>query len=210
MAEDRKSYTREKLQDRRLAMIKATQACIVEGGISQATVRHIAAHAGITPGLIRHYFPSKDDLLCEAYRYTMREMTVDSVAAVGNHGSSAISRLHQFVTAVLSPPVMSSRQHQLWVSFTSVMRSIPGFAQVHQESYLEFRRECSRLVSDVLTEQKRSCTKREVEQLAIALNAQLDGLWLEGCLANPLFDTDEVAQIGIRSVNALLGLPVDA
>ncbi len=36
------------------------------------------------------------------------------------------------------------------------------------------------------------------------LNAQLDALWLEGCLATELFDTDALAQIGIRSINALL------
>ncbi len=206
MSQGRKCFKRENEQDRRLALIQAAQTCIVDGGIQRATVRHIAAQAGVTPGLIRHYFPSKDALLCEAYRHTMREMTVHSVVGLEDLEGGAIVRLHQFIRAVLSAPVMSARQHQLWASFTSVMRSIPDFARVHQESYLEFRRECSRLVHDVLIEQKRPCNERQIEQLAIAVNAQLDGLWLEGGLATELFDTDEIAQIGIRSINALLAI----
>ncbi len=204
MNQGRKCFKRKNEQDRRLALIQAAQTCIVEGGIQRATVRHIAAQAGVTPGLIRHYFPSKEVLLCEAYRHTMREMTEHSVVGLEDQEGGAIVRLHQFIRAVLSPPVMSARQHQLWASFTSLMRSIPDFAQVHQESYLEFRRECRRLVRDALIEQQLACNERQVEQLAVAVNAQLDGLWLEGCLASDLFDTDELAQIGIRSINALL------
>jgi len=210
MTQGRKGFTRKNEQDRRLAFVQATQACIVEGGIQQATVRHIAAQAGVTPGLIRHYFPSKDDLLCEAYRHTMREMTVHSVGALEELSGGAVARLHEFIRAVLSPPVMTARQHQLWASFTSLVRSIPGFAQIHQESYLEFRRECSRLVADVLLEQQRPCSASELEQLAVAVNALLDGLWIEGCLATELFDTDEIAQIGIRSINALLAIAPQA
>lgn len=204
MSQDRKRFRRKKEPDRRRALIEATQTCIVEGGIQRATVRHIATQAGVTPGLIRHYFPSKDQLLCEAYRHTMREMTMHSVVALEKLEGGAVVHLHRFIEAVLSPPVMSARQHQLWASFTSLMRSVSGFAQVHQESYLEFRCECSRLVRNVLIEQQRVCDERQVDQLAVAVNAQLDGLWLEGCLATELFDAGEIAQIGIRSINALL------
>ncbi|ASJ74787.1 TetR/AcrR family transcriptional regulator [Granulosicoccus antarcticus] len=204
MSQGRKCFKRENEEDRKLALIQAAQTCIVEGGIQWATVRNIAAQAGVTPGLIRHYFPSKDALLCEAYRHTMWEMTAHSVVGLEDLEGGATVRLHQFIKAVLSPPVMSARQHQLWASFTSLMRSIPDFAQVHQESYLEFRRECRQLVRDVLIEQQRVCKEREIEQLAVALNAQLDGLWLEGCLASELFDADELVQIGIRSIDALL------
>lgn len=206
MTQQRKNFRRGSEQERRLDLIQATQACIVEGGIRRATVRRIAAEAGVTPGLIRHYFPGKDELLCEAYRYTMAEMTSQSVAALEGFDGSAVERLHVFVRSALSAPGTSPRQHQLWASFTSLMRSMPALAQVHRESYLEFRQECSKLVTGVLVEQGKSTDERKIERLAIAVNALLDGLWLEGCLATELFDSDEISAIGVRSVDALLGL----
>lgn len=206
MGESRKSFRRGSEDERRLDLIRATQACIVEGGVRHATVRRIAEIADVTPGLIRHYFPGIDELLCEAYRYTMREMTVQSVVPEQTGVGSAVERLHGFIRNTLSEPVMSPRQHQLWASFTSLMRSKPAFAQVHQESYLEFRRECSALVEAVMREQQRAISAREIEQLAVAVNAQLDGLWLEGCLATELFDAGEIAAIGISSIDALLGI----
>ena len=209
MSQQRKNFRRGSEQERRLDLIQATQACIVEGGIRRATVRKIAAEAGVTPGLIRHYFPGKDELLCEAYRYTMSEMTLHSVLAVQQDSDSAVERLHLFVRTTLSAPVMSPRQHQLWASFTSLMRSMPALAQVHRESYLEFRQECSKLVASVLLEHGQSVGEQKIERLAIAVNALLDGLWLEGCLAVDLFDAGEIAAIGVRSVDDLLGLPED-
>jgi len=206
MAEPRKSFRRGTEQERKLSLIRAAQACVIDGGIRRATVRRIAAVAEVTPGLIRHYFPGKDELLREAYRHTMREMTEHCVDSLEDFEGGAVERLHQFVRSTLSAPVMSAQQHQLWASFTSLTGSMPAFAQVHQESYLDFRRECSRLVQDVLIEQQQSYSAREVEQIAVAVNAQLDGLWLEGCLAIELFDAGEIAQIGIRSVDALLRL----
>ena len=56
MAEDRKPYRREAEDKRRQALIAATLALVSEGGARQATVRAIAERAGVTAGLIRHYF----------------------------------------------------------------------------------------------------------------------------------------------------------
>ena len=41
---------------------------------------------------------------------------------------------------------------------------------------------------------------------AIAINGVIDGLWIEGCLAGEMFETGELARIGIAAVEALLGL----
>ncbi len=206
MSQNRKNYRRGSEEERRMELILATQACIVEGGIRQATVRKIAAAAGVTPGLIRHYFPDKDDLFCATYKFTMTEMARLPVLAAQDIEAGAIERLHLFVRASLSSPVMSPRHHQLWASFTSLMRSVPALAAVHRDSYLEFRQECGSLVAEVLREQRQAVSTRKLDQLAAAVNAVLDGLWLEGCLASDLFEAGEIADIGIRSVDALLGI----
>ncbi len=206
MTTNKRSYYRGSEQERSQTLIRATQECIVQGGIRKATIRSIAAEARVTPGLIRHYFPGKDELLCEAYRDTMTTMTQQTMNALHDFNGSAVERLHVFVRTTLSPPVMSPRQHQLWASFTSLIRSMPALAEVHRVSYLEFRKECSNLVAAVFLEQGLKANEKKIERRAIALNALLDGFWIEGCLAVELFEKGEIADIGIRSVNALLDL----
>jgi AcrR family transcriptional regulator len=51
----RRSYSRATEAERREDLIAATLDCIADVGIQGATVRQIAARAGVTGGLIRHY-----------------------------------------------------------------------------------------------------------------------------------------------------------
>ena len=74
MAEDRRPYRRESQESRREALITAALELMAEGGAQAATVRAIAERAGITAGLIRHYFQSKDDLTRAAYAALMDRM----------------------------------------------------------------------------------------------------------------------------------------
>ena len=77
----RRSYHRASEGERREELIAATLDCIAEAGIEGATVRQIAARAGVTPGLIRHYFMTKDQMLQAAYRQLMNGITQTTTAA---------------------------------------------------------------------------------------------------------------------------------
>jgi len=63
---------------RRQQLIQATMAAIDEVGLADATVMRIARHAGVSAGIISHYFGGKDGLL-EA---TMRQILHDLGEAV--------------------------------------------------------------------------------------------------------------------------------
>ena len=77
----RKSFRHAGEEARRAALIAAALECIAEGGLPAATVREIAARADVTQGLIRHYFPSKDDLIASAYQALMDRLAGDAEAA---------------------------------------------------------------------------------------------------------------------------------
>jgi TetR/AcrR family transcriptional regulator, transcriptional repressor of bet genes len=58
-AGDRRKFRREGEERRREALMAQRRwNLMAEGGVSGATVRAIAERAGVTPGLIRHYFES--------------------------------------------------------------------------------------------------------------------------------------------------------
>lgn len=52
---------------RRAAILEAAVAEISDRGFARTTSRHVAARAGVTHGLLHHYFPDHDSLLAAAF-----------------------------------------------------------------------------------------------------------------------------------------------
>jgi AcrR family transcriptional regulator len=64
-----------KVEDRREQIVRAAMRVFARKGFDRATNKDIAREAGITPGLIYHYFKSKEDLLRAAIEgYPARQL----------------------------------------------------------------------------------------------------------------------------------------
>ncbi len=57
------STRQEQAQRRREQLIEAALAVFARQGVDGASIKDIAAAAGVTPGLLYHYFDSKEDLV---------------------------------------------------------------------------------------------------------------------------------------------------
>ena len=202
----RRKFRREGEGRRRQDLIEATLDCVAERGLAGATVRAIALRAGVTAGLIRHYFPGKEDLLQAAYATIVGRMTEQAKAAPGMEQADPRRRLAAFVEANLGAPVMDVRIFSLWPGFIGRVHADPTLSAAHREGYLGFRDELETLVAEVLDGSDRTTDKAQLRHYAIAINAILDGLWIEGCLAPEMFGHRELADIGLASVEAVLGL----
>lgn len=202
----RRKFRREGEGRRRQDLIEATLDCVAEKGLQGATVRAIALRAGVTGGLIRHYFPGKEDLLQAAYATIVGRMTEQAKAALAMEGAGPRRRLAAFVAANLGPPVVDTRVFSLWAGFIGRAHSDPALSVAHREGYLGFRNEVEALVAEVLEAEGRVAGKAELRRHAIAINGIIDGLWIEGCLASDIFEPGELADIGIATVEAQLGL----
>lgn len=200
------SFRRAPDFDRRADMIEATLDCIADLGIQSTTVRAVAAHAGISNGLIRHHFTSKDNLILAAYRRTIEMMTAPALAVLTSDEGTPHERLGRFILASLGGPVADPRMLSLWATFISQIHHNPDFAQAHRDGYLTFRRATETLIVDVLAAEGRTPDRQERERLGIAFNALIDGLWLEGCLSAEEIDEALQVEIGFRSVESLLGI----
>ena len=79
----------------REAILASARREFAAGGFERATIRRIAAGAGVDPALVHHYFGTKDDLLIEAIRLPvlpdvmLERMTRDDPGRVGE----AVARL---------------------------------------------------------------------------------------------------------------------
>ncbi|MGX5805357.1 TetR family transcriptional regulator C-terminal domain-containing protein [Bradyrhizobium sp. Arg314] len=202
----RRKFRREGEERRRQDLIDATLDCVAEYGLQGATLRTIALRAGVTAGLIRHYFPGKEELLQEAYTALVGRMTEQAKAALVMEDASPRRRLAAFVTANLNAPIIDQRVFSLWATFLGRASADPTLARAHREGYLGFRNEVEAVVAEVLAAEQRKTDASELRHHAIAINAIIDGLWIEGCLAGEMFSPGQLAAIGIKAVEAELGL----
>ncbi|MBR9864432.1 MAG: TetR family transcriptional regulator [Rhodobacteraceae bacterium] len=209
MSEPRPKFRREPATQRKEALIQAALGLIAEQGIGGATVRAIAQRADVTQGLIRHYFSSKEDLIAAAYEYHMDRMTELTAAPVADPEVTARQRLGTFVAAGLTSPVMDTRSVTLWASFISSLRYDNNMRAMHQRTYYNFRNRLEVLIADALAEAGRPASEGELRRMAIAGNAVIDGLWMEGGALPDAFETGELARIGLQSVGAITGLELD-
>ncbi len=200
---ERRSYRRESEESRREALVLAALELLAEGGPAAATVRSIADRAGVTPGLIRHYFAGKDDLTRAAYRHFMDGMTAISVAAMTAGPDDARARLSRFIVSSLRPPVMDALRLSLWSAFLQLIRGNPEMRAIHRQTYHGYRDVLEALIA-ALDRPGTDATRCRAD--AIACNGVIDGLWMEGAALPEDFSGDQLEQIGLRAVGAILGV----
>lgn len=198
---ERRPYIRDSEDARRAALVAAVLDLVAEGGVETATLRAVAARAGVTPGLIRHYFGEKDGLMRAAYGRMMQGMVDPCVTAADAAGRDPVARLAAFLAAALDPAALDGRTVALWAAYIHRTRHDPALRAAHEAGYLAFRDALEALIAAL------PICPLPPRVAAIALNALLDGLWLEGGLLPQGFIPGEVQRIALTAAARLLELP---
>ena len=199
MTAARQAFTRESAHARRADLIEAAAACLAEHGLAGTNVRAICAKAGVSPGLLRHYFGGIDDLVAATYQATSDRMDAIFADAVESAGSDPPARLTAYLTASFRPPVTDPELLGAWTAFWALARSDTRMSAIHATSYAGYRARLCELL--------RACGARDAERLAIMLTAMVDGLWLELSLDAASFGAEAAAAMVERAVGALLPEP---
>ncbi len=206
MESTRRTYRRESDKTRRADLIAATQELVAQGGPEAATVRAIAARAGVTAGLIRHYFHSKDELTRAAFRSLMDGMTAKGSDALEGVGATPEERLAAFIAASLRPPVLDIGSVVLWAGYMHKLRTDRELLAVHEAAYLAYRDVLQGLIAAL----PRDVSAESLRTETIACNGVIDGLWVQGSVLAESFAPGEIAIIGMKGVGAILGVDLIA
>lgn len=196
MQSARQAFTRESADARRTGLIEATAACLAEQGLAGTNVRSICAKAGVSPGLLRHYFDGIDDLVAATYQTTSDRMDAIFAGAVAGAGHDPRARLTAYLTASFRPPVTDPELLGAWTAFWALARSDARMAAIHAESYAGYRERLGELLA--------ACGAADADRLAIMLTAMVDGLWLELSLDAGSFGAEAAVQMVERAVGALV------
>lgn len=192
----RAAFTRGEPDERRQSLIDAARAVLAEHGVAGVSVRAICARAGVSPGLLRHYFAGIDALIAATYVNVGAQVSATLAQARDAAGPDPRARLTAFVIANFRPPVSDPALLATWIGFWSLVKSDAGIARLHGEIYAAYRADVEALLGD--------CGLAEPRLGAIALTALIDGLWLELCLAPGVFTPEEAIAIAERQIAALL------
>ena len=192
------AFRRSEPDARRADLIAATARVLAREGTGGASVRAIAVEAGVSPGLVGHYFAGIDGLVAATYAHVEHTVSEALDAAVAAAGPGPRARLDAFVTASFSPPIASGELLATWTAFWSLVRSREDIARQHDEQYAAFRARLEALLAEC------GLPAARLRHAAIAITALVDGLWLELCLSPEAFSADEADAIARSVLDALI------
>ncbi|MEZ5681518.1 MAG: TetR family transcriptional regulator C-terminal domain-containing protein [Erythrobacter sp.] len=193
------AFTRADPDERRQSLIEATARVLAEKGAAGVSVRAICAEAGVSPGLLRHYFAGVSEAIAETYRWTgarIADALKDSVDAAGD---GARARILAYLTASFRPPIASPDLLASYIALWSLTRSDPAVAAVREEVYRDYRADLETL----LVEWRPSLADPGL--VAIALTALIDGLWLELSLGDAPFAPEQASALAESWLDRLVG-----
>jgi TetR/AcrR family transcriptional regulator, transcriptional repressor of bet genes len=191
-------FTRAEPDARRLSLIEATARVLAREGASGASVRTIAAEAGVSPGLIAHHFGGVDALIAATYAHVGDQVATALDAAVAAAGDDARARLGAYVAASFSPPIADCALLATWTAFWGLVIAQPAIAGLHDAQYAQYRAELEQLLAAC------GLAAAARRRAAIAITALVDGLWLELCLSPAVLDAGEARAIAEAQIAALL------
>ncbi|EPW3768558.1 transcriptional regulator BetI [Vibrio fluvialis] len=163
---------------RKPQLVQATMAVIERVGLHAASIALISREAGVSTGIINHYFGGKHGLLEETMRAILREHSVtvtQALAKLPQHEHQA--RINAIVNANFEGFQAESQVVKTWLAFWSYSMHD---AQLHRLQRVNEQR----LLSHLKIELKALLSRHHAQQVAHGIAALIDGIWLRGAL-NP-------------------------
>lgn len=198
------AFTRADPDARRQSLIEATARVLAAKGAAGVSVRAICTEAGVSAGLLRHYFASVSDAIAETYRWTGAQIDRALEAAVAAAGPDPRTRLLAYLVANFRAPIATPDLLATYVAFWSLTLTDPAVAAVRAEVYGSFRTGLEELLRAY-----RPGTA-DVRVAAVALTALIDGLWLELSLGQAPFSAEEAEALAAQWLDALVPQAEDA
>ncbi len=167
---------------RRQQLVEATIAVIREQGFSRATVARIARRAGISSGLVHHYFLDKDELLFATMRFLLADLRRDAVARLAGLQAPR-DRIVAIIDACFGEAQFDEGVFSTWLALYGNAR----LAEPLQRILAIYH---SRLRSGLVHDLKKILNPEEAGRLAEGIAALIDGLWLRYALTGKPLDPE--------------------
>src|ERR1700761_3115492 len=160
---------------RRRQLIDATIASIHEVGLAESSLSRISARAGVSTGIVHHYFEDKAELLESTLRVLGTNLRRSVVRRL-NAARTPAERLMAVVDGNIGPDQFTPEGVSAWLAFWA---QVPTNAQLARVQHVIISR-----LHDNLVHALKLMGRDDAREIASVAEALIDGLWLRAALSN--------------------------
>jgi betaine-aldehyde dehydrogenase len=169
------SHRAEPEEARRQQLIEVTIDSLADVGYVGSTLARIAQRAGVSPGLVAHYFDDKDGLLEATFR-TLARGIGERMRERLRRARTPRGRVQAVIDTNLAPEEFDQRTGTAWLAFWGQVLHVKGLKRV-QTVYQR------RMLSNLRHALRRLLPADEARRLAAMIAAMIDGVWLRAALS---------------------------
>ncbi len=181
---------------RRRQLIEATIASISEHGFAATTISRISRGAGVSTGIIHHYFGDKDALMEATMRALLDDLRLSVIERL-SAANSPYERAQAVIDGNFAPEQFERQAVLGWLALWAQSLHQPFLARLR-------RANTQRLRSNLRHALRQLLPAAEVEDAALGLAAMIDGLWLHSALTEGSFDLEAARRLAHGYLDRLL------
>jgi TetR/AcrR family transcriptional repressor of bet genes len=182
---------------RRAQLIDATLESVEQYGLQGTTVVTICKIAGLSPGIISHYFGGKQQLIEATVSYLIKSIQTDLLNRLKEKpDASHRDRLYLLIESNFSQIQTSKKASTTWLSFWAQAVHDPALRKLQCVNE-------RRLFSNIKYSMKRIVEEDQVDAKSHALAAMIDGLWLRCAFDCGAINLEQAREICKRFVDSL-------
>ena len=174
---------------RRPQLIESTLLTIDEVGLQGATVAMISKRAGVSVGIISHYFNGKCGLLEATMRSVLKELAESIRQRLREVDSDDVEeRIKAIVRGNLDPQQIDRKVVKTWLAFWAQAMHEPSLYRLQRVNE-------KRLLSQLRYELTRILPRPKAEIVAAGVAALIDGMWLRAALSSDGFNGEKAQEV---------------
>lgn len=171
---------------RRKQLIEATLESIGEVGFGATTVQSIARRAGVSAGIIAHYFGNKMGLLEATMLELLQQLKIDLLSRLPANPTPR-QRIDAIIDTNFSKSQINPLAAKTWLAFWS--------SAMHEPVFERLQRINKQRLQSNLRYSFKQLGHPEPNLPAASLAALIDGLWLRGALSPEGIDAERCVEL---------------
>ena len=180
---------------RRRQLIEATIASIHEVGFAESSLSRISAKAGVSTGIVHHYFEDKAELLESTLRALGTRLRLSVIRRL-SAAKTPTERLLAVLDGNLGTDTFTPEGVSAWLAFWAQVPNNPHLARIQHVVISRLR--------DNLVHALKLMGRKDAVEIARVTEALIDGLWLRAALAQDGPDSARAHRLVLDYLNARL------
>lgn len=187
---------------RRKQLTEAAFDVLKKHGISGTTFDKVAKQAGLSKGILQHYFSGKEALF-EAVLRESNAVTQQNVTVLFGHSNSSWERLYAIIYGNFAPTVFQREVCHAWVCLCAEVPQNPQYERIQTVIH-------SRMRSNLMSSLRFLVDSSLAEKIAFNLTTMIDGLWMRAALQpEPMSSEEAISHLEFTLDKLFEGAKVD-